>query len=107
MSAIANHKFPFPLSTLNSQPFPPLPHSYTPPTRNMTYDDDNRIATFNGSGVAYDLDGNLTSGPLTNNTFASYTYDARNRLIEVGPAVPSGPISYGYDCSGNRIAITN
>ncbi len=85
----------------------PLPHSYTPPTRNMTYDDDNRIALFNGNGVTYDLDGNLTSGPLTNNTFASYTYDARNRLIEVGPAVPSGPTSYGYDCAGDRIAITN
>jgi len=25
----------------------PLPHAYTPPTRTMTYDADNRLATFN------------------------------------------------------------
>jgi RHS repeat-associated protein len=79
----------------------PLPHAYTPPTRTMTYDDDNRIATFNGNNVTYDLDGNMTSGPLTNNTFSSYAYDARNRLLS------AGGLTYSYDPAGNRVAITN
>ena len=79
----------------------PLAHPYTPPTRTITYNDDNQINTFNGTSVVYDLDGNLTSGPLTNNTFASYEYDARNRLLS------AGGVSYGYDPSGNRVATTS
>ena len=67
----------------------------------MTYNADNQIATFNGNGVTYDADGNLTSGPLTNNMFVSYTYDARNRLLS------AGGLNYGYDPSANRVAITN
>lgn len=79
----------------------PLPHAYTPATRTMTFDDDNRIALFNGNSVGYDVDGNLTNGPLTNNTFSSYTYDARNRLLSVGG------VSSGYDPAGNRTTVTN
>ena len=86
----------------------PLPQTNTaPPTRTMTYNDDNQIATFRGptmgsaSAVGYDADGNLTSGPLTNDTFVSYAYDARNRLLS------AGGLSYGYDLAGNRTAITN
>jgi RHS repeat-associated protein len=78
----------------------PLPHTNTPPTRTMTYDDDNRLATFNGSSVTSDLDGNLTSAPLTNGTFASYVYDARNRLLNVGG------VTNVYDAMNNRIAQT-
>ena len=85
----------------------PLPHAYTPAQRIMTYDADNRLATFNGQGVTHDLDGNMTYGPLTNNTLVSYTYDARNRLVQVGPGGPSGLVGYTYDPSGNRIALTN
>jgi hypothetical protein len=36
----------------------------------MTYDEDSRLATVNGSSVTSDLDGNLTSAPLTNGQFA-------------------------------------
>lgn len=79
----------------------PITPSYTPPTRTMTFDDDNRMATFNGNSVTHDLDGNLTNGPLTNNTLVSYAYDARNRLLS------AGGINYGYDPAGNRTAITN
>ena len=79
----------------------PLPHASTPPMRTMTYDDDNRLATFNGSNVTVDQDGNLSYGPLTNSTFTSYTFDARNRLLGVGG------LSYGYDPAGNRTSITN
>lgn len=85
----------------------PLPAAYTPPTRTMTHDDDNRLATFNGNAVTHDPDGNMTSGPLTNDTFATYTYDARNRLVHVGQASPPVSISYGYDPNGNRVALTN
>ena len=79
----------------------PLPHSYTPPTRTMTFDNDNRLATFNGTNVTIDNDGNLTYGPGTNNTFGNYTYDARNELTSA-----SG-LSYGYDPAGNRTSLTN
>ncbi len=79
----------------------PLPHAFTPPTRTMTFDDDNQLATFNGNNVTNDADGNLTFGPLTNNTFVTYGYDARNRLLNVGG------LSYGYDPAGVRTAITN
>jgi RHS repeat-associated protein len=79
----------------------PKPQPYTPPTRTMTFDDDNRIATFNGINVSHDPDGNMISGPLTNNSLVVHTYDARNRLLSVGG------ISYAYDPAGNRIGITN
>lgn len=79
----------------------PPPHPSTPPTRTMTFDDDNRLATCNGQSVTHDLDGNLTSGPLTNDTLTGYAYDARNRLLAVGG------VSYGYDPQGNRTSLTN
>ncbi|MBI5386719.1 MAG: RHS repeat protein [Verrucomicrobia bacterium] len=79
----------------------PLPHAWTPPTRTMTLDVDNRIATFGGQTVSHDVDGNMTSGPGTNATFLSYGYDARNRLRSVGG------LSYGYDPGGNRTSVTN
>ena len=67
----------------------------------MTYDQDNRLATFNGANVTIDADGNLTYGPLTNNTFGTYTYDARNELTT------AGGLSYGYDPAGNRTSLNN
>ena len=85
----------------------PLPHSNTPPSRTMTFDDDNRLSTFKGptmgsaQSVTLDTDGNLTSGPLTNDTFVTYAYDGRNRLTG------AGGINYAYDSTGNRIGVTN
>lgn len=79
----------------------PLPHSYTPPVRTMTYDDDNRLATFNGLTISNDLTGNMISGPLTNDTPSTYSYDARNRLLSVGG------LDYGYDPANNRTSVTN
>jgi len=79
----------------------PLPHAYTPLTRTMTYDADNRLATFNGAAVTVDADGNLTYGPGTNNTFQTYTYDARNELTS------AGGVTCGYDPAGNRTSLTN
>ena len=79
----------------------PLPQANALPTRTMTYDDDNRLLTFNGQSVVHDNDGNMTSGPLTNNTLTTCVYDARNRLVS------AGGLSYGYDPAGNRTAMTN
>ena len=81
----------------------PLPHAATVPTRNMTYDDDNRLATFQGptmgsaQNVTVDNDGNLTYGPLTNDTFVTYRYDARNRLLD------AGGVTNAYDAMNNRV----
>ncbi|MDR3562927.1 MAG: RHS repeat-associated core domain-containing protein [Negativicutes bacterium] len=77
----------------------PEPHSATVPTRTMTYDTDNRLKTVDGNNVVMDDDGNLTSGPLTNDTAATYVYDARNRLTSVGG------VTNIYDSSGNRIGL--
>ena len=79
----------------------PLPHAFVPPLRTNTFDADNRLKTFNGINVTVDADGNLTYGPLTNNTLGTYSYDARNELTG------AGGISYGYDPAGNRISLTN
>ena len=79
----------------------PLPHAFTPPIRSMTYDADNRLASFNGTNVTLDADGNLTYGPITNNAFGTYTYDARNELTT------AGGIANGYDPAGNRTSFTN
>lgn len=82
----------------------PLPHAYTPPARSMTFDDDNRLATFNGNGVAMDADGNLTGGPLTNYAFAAYTYNQRNR--QTGTFF-NDSYTYGYDPNGARTTLTH
>jgi RHS repeat-associated protein len=79
----------------------PLPHAYTPAARAMTYDNDNRLATFNSLTVVHDLNGNMTSGPLTNDTLSTYSYDARNRLFS------AGGLDYAYDLGNNRVAVTN
>jgi len=79
----------------------PLPHAFTAPTRNMTFDNDDRLAKFNGTSVTVDADGNLTYGPLTNSSFGTYTYDARNELTT------AAGIAYGYDPAGNRMSMTN
>ena len=79
----------------------PLPQAYTPPSRTMTYDNDNRLASFNGSSVTMDNDGNMTYGPGTNSTFGTYTYDARDRLTS------AFGLNYGYDPAGNRTVVTN
>ncbi|MCS7091724.1 MAG: hypothetical protein NZM03_13535, partial [Limisphaera sp.] len=73
----------------------------------MTFDDDNKLATFNGQPVTHDLDGNMTNGPLPGGVWATFGYDARNRLVSVGQASPPVSITYGYDPAGHRIALTN
>ena len=84
----------------------PLPHTNAPPLRSMTYNSDNELATFQGptmgspQSVTENADGNLTYGPLTNDTFATYMYDVRNRLTNAAGVVNV------YDAANNRIAQT-
>lgn len=67
----------------------------------MTFDDDNRLTDVDGNAVNNDPDGNMTNGPLSNDTLFAYTYDARNRLVS------AGGLGYTYDPVGNRTAVTN
>ncbi len=85
---------------MNTEYAAPLPHSATLPTRNMTFDDDNRMTAIDGNTIVNDLDGNMTSGPLTNDTLFAYTYDARNRLLN------TGGVTNAYDAMDNRIGQT-
>jgi len=79
----------------------PIPSSFDIPTKSVTYDADNRIATFNGLTVTHDVDGNMTSGPLDSDNLETYSYDARNRLAAVAGT------SYAFDPEGNRISTTD
>jgi RHS repeat-associated protein len=78
----------------------PLPHTNAPPSRTMAYNDDNELKTVDGVNVTVDLDGNLTYGPLTNDNFAAYTFDSRNRLLN------AGGVTNAYDGMNNRIGQT-
>ena len=52
-------------------------------------------------GYSYDAAGNLTTDS-NNNT---YTYDAENRISQVGPA--GSTATYGYDAAGQRVRKTS
>jgi RHS repeat-associated protein len=79
----------------------PQPTPYQPATTQMAFDPDNALISYAGQTVSNDLNGNMIYGPNTNGTFAAYSYDVRNRLTA------TGGLAYGYDPTGNRIAITN
>ena len=67
----------------------------------MTYDRDNRLATYNGEKVTYDERGNMLHGPL-NGEMGDYTYDCRNRLIET-KAADGTVTAYTYDAENTRL----
>ncbi len=75
----------------------PLPHTNAPPTRTMTYHADNELWTVDNLPVTEDYNGNLTSGPLTNDNFVTYNFDPRNRLLN------AGGVTNLYDGMNNRI----
>ncbi|MEN6324628.1 MAG: RHS repeat-associated core domain-containing protein [Syntrophomonas sp.] len=68
------------------------------PTATMTYETDNRLATYNGQQVTYDQDGNMINGPLQG-FIQTYSYDSENRLTQAGNT------QYMYDPEGNRTAL--
>ncbi|MDD2212467.1 MAG: pre-toxin TG domain-containing protein [Clostridia bacterium] len=69
------------------------------PNIDMTYTEDNRLATFNGQTVQFDADGNMITGPL-NGQMGSFVYDSRNRLVT------AGNLTYEYDAENNRVSVT-
>lgn len=73
---------------------------FFPPSVKMTTGADNRLATVNGQAVAYDADGNMTSGPDRNGVITPYTYDARDRLTA------HGGVTHSYDALDQRVALT-
>ncbi|HTI72502.1 MAG TPA: RHS repeat-associated core domain-containing protein [Candidatus Limnocylindria bacterium] len=84
----------------------PLPSAFTEASQTVTYDADNRIATFNGATVTHDSDGNMTSGPLNSNTAVTHTFDSRNHLTGVAASGVAPALGYGYDSEGNRVGVT-
>ena len=78
----------------------PAPAPVTLVADTLLYDDDNRLSSWNSSGVTFDADGNMTNGPLPSGTFGTYGYDARNRLTS---AAGSG---YRYTAEGARVQVT-
>ena len=64
----------------------------------MTYDENNRLLTYNGEEIKYDKDGNMTYGPLADK-MTDFVYDCRNRLIQAGDT------KYTYDAENNRIGV--
>jgi len=72
------------------------------PSFAATYDDDNRLLTVNGASVTHDVDGNMTSGPITATSgTTALGYNSRNQLIS------AAGISYNYDAEGRRRTITD
>ena len=69
-------------------------------TAASTFDDNNRMLSFNGVGLTYDVHGNLTSDGSR-----SFVWDARNQLVAIeqgGTTIAS----FAYDALGRRIART-
>ena len=72
------------------------------PTFNATYDDDNRLLTANGQSVVHDDDGNMTLGPIRQNSGqVNLTYNSRNQLTN------ADGISHTYDAEGRRRSFTD
>jgi RHS repeat-associated protein len=70
------------------------------PNVTQTVDQDDRLQTQNGSAATLDADGNLLS-IASGVTPATYTYDARNRLIT------AGGLAYGYNSENRRVSLTD
>ena len=60
----------------------------------------NRLATYDGYALAYDLDGNLVSKTKSGFT-QTFTWNSLNQLTEV--TTNGNTVSYGYDGMGKRV----
>ena len=78
----------------------PMTKTLPPPPATMTYDTDNRLATYNGQAVSSDANGNLLAAPVAGTLLGALTWDARNRLTS------AGGVSYAYDAENRRISST-
>lgn len=77
----------------------PAPEPVAISPAKMTYGPANQLASYNGLTVSHDADGNMVQGPL-NGKAASFVFDSRNRLRQVGSTV------YTYDAENQRITVT-
>jgi len=75
---------------------------FAAPNANDTagYDNDNRLATWNGAGCNFDPDGNMLAGPNAQGAAASYQYDPHNRLTGIN----NQPL-YTYNPDGHRLLV--
>jgi RHS repeat-associated protein len=72
------------------------------PTFTATYDDDNRLASVNGTSVTHDADGNMTYGPIRSDSgIINLAYNSRNQLTN------APGISYTYDSEGRRRTLSD
>ncbi len=65
----------------------------------MTYAAANRLATYDGSAVQLDADGNMIVGPLAGG-MANFAFDSRNRLVAAGNT------AYRYDAENQRLGVS-
>jgi len=105
--------FSYPNYWDNGQPaqafqVPALPVGMTVNAAAMTFDDDDRLATWNSQSITHDLDGNLTNGPLppmaagqSSPGLGTFGYDARNRLSSCNG------VTYTYDAENLRTKVTS
>ena len=78
----------------------PVAAPYQPDPVTMTYDNINRLETYNGMEVSFDRRGNMSIGPL-NGIQSVYQYDALNRLRTAGNT------NYLYDEEDHLVAYIN
>jgi RHS repeat-associated protein len=72
------------------------------PDVSVTYDDDNRLLTFDGQSVTHDSDGNMTVGSIREDSGnLILTYNSRNQLTN------ADGLAYVYDAEGRRRTITD
>ncbi|MBB3226231.1 RHS repeat-associated protein [Luteibacter sp. Sphag1AF] len=77
------------------------PNVLTNPTSSLaTFDANNRETSFNGRNISYDTNGNVL-----NDGIRSYTWDARNRLLQVTQGTQT-LATFTYDPFGRRVSKT-
>jgi RHS repeat-associated protein len=91
------------LGRITEEVVSPEPATYTITPAVMTYDDDDRISTWQSGAVnispVFDDDGNLITGVLEGAS-GTFVYDSRNRLTAAGTS------TYVYDAENRRISKT-
>ncbi len=72
-----------------------------PPPATATYDLGNQLSKWNSAAATTDANGNLTSDPSVNGTYA---WNERNQLASA--ATGTGSLGFSYDALGRRVQVT-
>ena len=88
------------IRTLDSTPAPPKKRLKEVPEGLMTFDNANRVTSYNGQTIQNDADGNSQQTPLPGGSLASLSYDSRNRLTA------ANDFTYTYNAENHRTALT-